>query len=128
MYQKVLLSQMRLVAAATGVALAFGVVAAHAADPKAITKCKRTIAKNAASFEAAKLKSLQKCEDGILKGKIVSCPDSKATDNIGKALTKLTDKIGKACDGADPRRDGLLRPRHPVQRRAQRRLSLLGAR
>ena len=95
MYQIKLIAQKRLVLAGAALLVALAASSAHA-DP---LKCRRSIAKNAAGFEAKKIKALQKCRDGILKGKVMSCPDAKATDKIGKALAKLNDKIGKDCDG-----------------------------
>jgi hypothetical protein len=95
MYQSVFIVHKRLVVAAAALLVVFGANAAHADA----LKCRRTIAKNAAGFEAKKIKAMQKCRDGVLKGDPGPCPDAKATDKINKALTKLTDKVGGDCAG-----------------------------
>src|SRR5262245_5787579 len=64
--------------------------------------CKREIARAATKFARAKLKALQKCEDGRITGKVtVTCPDSKASGTITKAASKLQSKIAKRCGGSD---------------------------
>src|SRR6185436_15845089 len=64
--------------------------------------CRAAIAKATAKFEAAKMKALQKCRDGVLKGKVTPpCPDTKAADKISGAKTKMDDSIGKDCEVAD---------------------------
>jgi cysteine-rich repeat protein len=65
------------------------------------TKCQKDIGKRATKYFDKVEKSLAKCEDALLKGKVMSCPDAKATDKIGKALAKLNDAIGKSCDTPD---------------------------
>jgi hypothetical protein len=95
MYQKIFIGHKRVAVAATALLLAFGAGSAHADA----LKCRRTIAKNAAGFEAKKIKALQKCQDGLLKGNPGPCPDAKASDKITKALGKLTDKITGDCAG-----------------------------
>ena len=64
--------------------------------------CKREIARASAKFSRAKIKALQKCEDARVTGKYTgSCPDTKASTQIGKASTKLQTAIAKRCGGAD---------------------------
>lgn len=92
------MSQCALTAAAVATLVALGDTAAQGAE----TKCRQAIAKASAKFEAKKIKALQKCKDGVLKGKITPpCPDAKATDKINKAATKLQDAIAKDCELAD---------------------------
>lgn len=96
MYQMNLTKKKRVAVAVAALLVAVGATSAQAQDA---LKCRRSIAKNAAGFEAKKIKALQKCQDGILNGKGTSCPDSKATEKINKALAKLNDKIGGDCGG-----------------------------
>jgi cysteine-rich repeat protein len=66
------------------------------------TKCRRTIAKATAKYESARLKALQKCNDGVLKEKITPpCPDAKAAEKIAGAMQKLSDDITGDCELAD---------------------------
>jgi len=95
MYQKAFIAHKRFAIAAAVLLIAGTAGSAHADA----LKCRRTIAKNAAGFEAKKIKAMQKCNDGLLNGKVMSCPDAKATDKINKALAKLNDKIGGDCAG-----------------------------
>ncbi len=79
--------------------LAIAVCAPRAgADP---IKCQQAIAKGSSAFLQARVKALQKCNDGIVKVGSGSCPDSKASASITKAQDKLLATIGKACGGAD---------------------------
>lgn len=72
-----------------------------ASTDKDVLKCQKDIGKRTAKFFDAVEKSLAKCEDARLKGKVASCPDSKAADKISKSLTKLGEAIAKTCaDGA----------------------------
>lgn len=64
---------------------------------KTVLNCQRTIGKEVIGAFRKATKIKQKCEDGVLKGKITSCPDSKATEQLNKTLAKLTEKIGKKC-------------------------------
>jgi len=89
-----------------GIALYYDRGTAGIADPtgtkeeKAINKCQKTIGKEAVNFLVAKSKALQKCWDGVVKGKIQApCPDSKAQAAIAKAEAKKFDKICKSCGG-----------------------------
>jgi cysteine-rich repeat protein len=98
MYQRSLRTQGRR----AGLTLMIGLFGAFKLLPAAaqdIGKCQRTIAKETAGFEAAVMKNLQKCEDGVLKGKIAACPDEKASSAIAASRAKLEAKITGACDG-----------------------------
>jgi cysteine-rich repeat protein len=73
-------------------------------------KCRRTIAKETAKFETSKLKTLQKCQDASLKGKLAAgknCTpgdanlDVKTGDKLAKASAKLQAKIAKDCETVD---------------------------
>jgi hypothetical protein len=59
--------------------------------------CQRTFGKELTKAYRKLSKIYQKCEDGIIKGKVSSCPDSKASDKIGKVLTKLNQKLIDKC-------------------------------
>ncbi len=98
MYHSLFRDQGRVaLVALTGVAMLFAAGSAQADE----LKCRRTIAKSTAKFESAKLKTLQKCEDGRLKGTVTgTCPDTKASEKISGAATKLSDAIVKDCDAA----------------------------
>ena len=75
------------IAAVAALLLVITVAPEAAAEP---TACKREIARAGNKFGQAKLKALQKCEDGVLTGKIAGpCPDAKASSAITKASTKL---------------------------------------
>ncbi len=73
------------------------------ADAKADTKCRAAIGKNAASFAQAKLKLLQKCNEGLVKKGLPlgTCPDEKTQAKIDKAKTKTDGAIVKSCAGKD---------------------------
>ena len=67
-----------------------------------VLKCQQTIGKEGAKFLHMKSRSLQKCEDEILKGKIPGpCPDSRAASKIARAEQKLVERICKRCGGND---------------------------
>jgi hypothetical protein len=65
-------------------------------------KCRATVAKESAKLTQAIAKTLQKCEAGRLKGKILTtCAlDSKTGASIQKSKDKLTGALGKACTNA----------------------------
>lgn len=93
MYQKWNSMQKGVVAVAF--AMAFAPAIAPAKTPE---KCRRTIVKAAQGFAAAKASALRKCEDGVLKGKVVGpCPDAKNATAIAKAASKLVGGINKQC-------------------------------
>ena len=74
--------------------------ASAAVDP---TSCKRAIAKASATFDRAKLKALQQCEDKKRKGKIAagqSClTETKTAMKITNAQNALAKSINNACTG-----------------------------
>ncbi|HSP99122.1 MAG TPA: hypothetical protein VL049_18010 [Candidatus Dormibacteraeota bacterium] len=96
MYQDVILRQTRIAASLAVAALAFGASVAGAQD---IPKCQGTIVKGAQQYASARIKALQKCEEGRLTGKITTtcAADSKTQDKITKAAQKLQDGIAKSC-------------------------------
>ncbi len=64
--------------------------------------CKSAIVRAGADFAIAKLKALQKCDEGVAKGKLVGpCPDAIGAAKIDVAATKLRARINRACGGAD---------------------------
>jgi cysteine-rich repeat protein len=65
-----------------------------------VLKCQKDIGKRTAKFFDAVEKALAKCQDALIKGKVPSCPDSKAADKITKASAKLDAAIAKTCTGA----------------------------
>src|SRR5262249_61870041 len=67
---------------------------------KGVLGCQRALGKAVSKYFQKVRKATQKCTDGVLKGKTMSCPDSKLTDTISKAQAKVTDFITKKC--ADP--------------------------
>src|SRR5436853_6045634 len=70
------------------------VVSAPAAHADPYT-CRRAISGATARFAQAKMKALQKCEDGVVARRGGSCPDGKAGTKISKAGFKLRRAIGK---------------------------------
>ncbi len=64
---------------------------------KATFNCQRTFGKELVKAYRKLSKIYQKCEDGIIKGKISSCPDSKSLDKISKTITSLNDKLSGKC-------------------------------
>jgi hypothetical protein len=66
-------------------------------------KCQKSILKESGKFAQAEMKALAKCEEGRLKGKIVTtCAlDAKTTTALSKADTKIRAAIEKSCGGAD---------------------------
>jgi hypothetical protein len=67
-----------------------------------VVRCKREIAKASAKFAQAKMRALQKCQDGKLTGKVsAACPDANTTAMITKAVGKLRSALDKKCGGAD---------------------------
>jgi hypothetical protein len=81
-------------------ALAF-VLSAASAHADAV-RCKREIAKASAKYAQARMRSLQKCQDGKLTGKVSgTCPDAKTSEALSKAAGKLRSAIDKKCGGVD---------------------------
>ena len=85
--------------------LALGAALLLAPTPPAhadAARCSREIAKASAKFAQAKMRVLQKCEDGLLTGKLSgTCPDAKSSAAIAKAAGKLRSALDKKCGGAD---------------------------
>jgi len=75
--------------------------------PQLLLKCQSEIAKNAGKFVAAKLKTIQKCRNGLNKHKLTGfLPEDCATEPktalaIAKAETKARDKIASKCTEPD---------------------------
>ena len=95
MYQSEILRQTRIAMLAV-VALAFGasVASADTAD------CQGAIVKGAQKYASTRAKAMQKCQEGVLTGKLPGpCPDAKAADKITKAAQKLQDGITGKCAG-----------------------------
>ncbi|MFN8642883.1 MAG: hypothetical protein U0802_14985 [Candidatus Binatia bacterium] len=67
---------------------------------KGTVKCQKDIGKRTAKFFDAVEKALAKCQAAVIKAGSGTCPDSKATDAIAKAATKLDDAIAKSCADA----------------------------
>jgi len=75
----------------------------------ALNKCQIAIGKATSSFLATESKSLQKCWDGVISGKLppaTSCVppaagDGKYLNAIASASAKARASIGKACGGTD---------------------------
>jgi hypothetical protein len=90
---------MKLAAIAVS-AVAF-VLSAASAHADAV-RCKREIAKASAKYAQARMRSLQKCQDGKLTGKVSgTCPDPKTSEALSKAAAKLRSAIDKKCGGVD---------------------------
>jgi hypothetical protein len=88
------------VAVVLSFAASLALVASAHADP---LKCQRSILKDSGKFAQARIKALQKCEDGRLKGKVLTtCAlDQKTQASLQKAEDKMRAAIGKNCGGAD---------------------------
>jgi hypothetical protein len=91
---------MKTVLRSAGIALLATMVCVPIAGA-ATTKCQRAIAKASAQYQQARAKALSKCNEGVVKAGSGSCPDPKTAEKVGKALTKMTASIGKACGGDD---------------------------
>ena len=103
MYQKSI--SMQKVVMVTSMLLVIGPALSMAKTPE---KCQRTVVKEAQKFAAKKATALRKCEDGILKGKVVGpCPDAKNAAGIAKAESKLLDNIAKQCGNLTVAETGL---------------------
>lgn len=66
-----------------------------------VAKCQRTIAKANSQFVQARVKALSKCEEGVVKSGVGTCPDAKAQASLDKAESKMVAAIGKSCGGSD---------------------------
>ncbi len=75
---------------------------------KAVLNCQRTYAKEIIQAYRKISKARQKCEDGVIKGKVVGpCPDAGTTEKVDATLTKLAEKIDKKCGDAATREAAL---------------------
>lgn len=87
------------VMALAGIGIAAG--SASAQDP---FKCRSTISKALAGYESAVVKALNKCEIGVLTGKLsgpctATVGDAKTVATVAKAKSKLEAAISKKCAG-----------------------------
>ncbi len=90
---------MRVTAKVLGAALAAAGLVGPVTTAHADLKCRQTLAKASAKLTQAIAKTLQKCEQGVLVGKVTGpCPDTlKAAPSIAKAESKLQAAITKKC-------------------------------
>lgn len=90
---------MRITTKVLGAALAAAALVASATAAHADLKCRETVAKESAKLTQSIAKSLQKCEQGVVDGKVTGpCPDAtKAAPAITKAESKLQAAIVKKC-------------------------------
>lgn len=97
MYHSVFLMRNRIAVIAAAVAVAFMAPSAAAQD---ITKCARTLAKEAAKVERKRAKGLRKCFDAAVKAGTPDpvCPDAANAAKISDAETKMQGKVTGACD------------------------------
>ncbi|HEY2387243.1 MAG TPA: hypothetical protein VGK30_09800 [Candidatus Binatia bacterium] len=81
------------------------VIASRGTAAAEAVKCETAIVNAASVFVQAKIKALGACEQTVIKGKLpqgTDChADPKAAAAIGKATTKLTSTVAKACGGKD---------------------------
>ncbi|MCC6849779.1 MAG: hypothetical protein IT294_14840 [Deltaproteobacteria bacterium] len=65
-------------------------------------KCRTSIAKAASKFLAAHSRTIERCEQAVLKGASAGpCPDMTASGAIAAAKAKLARSIARACGGED---------------------------
>ncbi len=91
---------MKTMLRSAGIALLAVVMSAPAASAET-AKCERAIAKAGSQFLQARVKALSKCNEGVVKAGVGTCPDDKANASIAKAASKLETTIAKSCGGAD---------------------------
>jgi hypothetical protein len=90
--------EMRSTARVLGATLVAAGLMASATAARADVKCRQAVAKASALATQGIAKTMQKCEQLVLDGKLTgSCPDSKAADAIAKSKSKLTAAITKVC-------------------------------
>lgn len=96
MYHSVFLMRNRVALIASAVAVAFMASSAEAQD---ITKCARTLAKEAAKVERKRAKGMRKCFDAALKDGTPDpvCPDVDNAAKIADAESKMQAKVTDAC-------------------------------
>jgi hypothetical protein len=66
-----------------------------------VAKCQKTVGQATTKFYLAASKALAKCQDGLLKKKIASCPDAATTAAVASAESKKVASITKTCCGPD---------------------------
>src|SRR4029453_2430108 len=81
----------------SAVAVSLLASSAHAQD---VTKCARTLAKEAAKVERKRAKGMRKCFDAALKAGTANavCPDAANATKIADAEAKMQEKVTDACD------------------------------
>ncbi len=83
--------------ASTLMACAFGgdPAVSSVSDPRG--KCRRGLGKASAKLADAIAKSLAKCTDALLVGRVAACPDTKTTARIAKQEQKFSARVAKVC-------------------------------
>ncbi len=67
-----------------------------------VQKCQRTIGRESARFVGAQVRTLQRCEDRVLRGKTSGpCPDGAALGKLGKSESAMQRKICTVCGGSN---------------------------
>ena len=101
-------------AVATSLALAYGDLDLGSPSGSILERCQTALGREAARYQAAKLKILAKCWGAVGKGTATApCPvpgDGKAAAKIAKAEATTIAKICKACGGADRACDATIGP------------------
>ena len=65
-------------------------------DADQIKKCQRTIAKANSQYLQARVKALAKCNEGVVKGKIVGpCPDTKAQASLVDVWGRMSETCAR---------------------------------
>lgn len=85
---------------ASGVELAYADPFGSGALPNTEAKCQEAIGTQAAKYTTARLRALDGCRSQADKGKVVQCPDIKASAKMAKAAAKLASGILARCDDA----------------------------
>jgi hypothetical protein len=87
-------------------ALAVIVTGTLAAQPAgALTeaeKCESALSKAVSIYTGARSKALAACGQGVIAGKLASCPDAKTTDKVAVAALKLAAGVDKNCGSLAP--------------------------
>lgn len=68
---------------------------------RALNKCQTAIGRSTTALLTTRAAALARCWSAVNKAGGGSCPDAAAVSAIGKAQTKLTTTIGRACSGVD---------------------------
>lgn len=83
------------------ITLAFGAFT-DASSGTLTDECQREIGKNWSSFLGHRTRALQRCEDALLRGKIIGpCPDAKATRALTRLQRRFERSLCRRCGGAD---------------------------